>query len=167
MSEPPRILAAMARLAAVRGAARTEVTAAVHELVAAVREILADGDTYLRGLPNLNVAANPYRGLLVRPEPGSRKADRLPPPEGHSMGAEALVLDDTAALVMARRDRAGDYSCRDATDADLRAEDIEPILRTVDRALALHLAAVDGGVARYRKMHDLAAKVRTMLQGAA
>lgn len=167
----PKLLAAMEQLAHERTTARGAVLPAIRELVTAVREILGDaGAEFLRGMPNLNVSSNPYRGFLVRTtERGSRKDGRLPKPgngdptDQHGWGREVLVFDDRAQLVMARCNRSGDFNYRPAVDTDLRAEDITPIMLTVDDALAGHLAAVERGTERYRQLHHLAERLRTIL----
>lgn len=168
----PRLLAAMERLGKVRTDARHDAVPAIRELVAAVRELLVEKTTdtggYLRGMVNINVDANRYYGVIVHAERGGRK-DRLPPPHSHTdeYGREVLVLAEDAQLVMVARDRAGNFKERPATDADLRADDLGPIMRAVDYALTQHLANVERGIERYENISDLAGKLRAVLQGAA
>lgn len=169
MTNEPNLLAAMSRLASVRKDAHDEVVRAIYAVVGAVYDLLHSGIgfDFFRGMPNLNISSAPYRGLLVRVAPGSRKDDRLPAPDrGEDWGREALVFDDQARLVMARRRRDGEFVSRAAIGDDLRAEDIEPLMRTIDQAITAHLGAVDRGIARYQQLGAIAGKIRAALGGA-
>lgn len=158
---------AMAKITTMRTHAREEVTAAITELCVQLVELMKDaGASVLRGLPNLSHAVAPYRGVVVRAKHRDKTLLPLPERSSDGWGGETLVFTEKGTLMIARRNNRGEVNERSVGDTDLVAEDIVPVMESIDLALTRHLDAVDRGVTRYQAMQQLAAKLRTVLQEA-
>jgi len=146
-----RTQAASAHVVYVRSTARLEALRAIRELEKALQSALA-GDT-IRGMPDALSFRHdpPLQALRVGSETNWLPLD----------GREVLLLSRQGALVMGctftRRDGTGrSFEVRPVANEELRAQDLEHVTRTVQRALEGHLAHTQRVAANYETTSALA-----------
>jgi hypothetical protein len=137
---------ASAHVVYVRSTARVEAIRAIRELEKALQAALA-GDT-IRGLPDALSFRHdpPLQALRVGSETNWLPLD----------GREVLLLSRRGELLFGRVLGQGRYCTREVGDEELRAQDLEHVTRTVQRALVTHLARTEKVAANYETASNLA-----------
>lgn len=161
MGEPARklddLIAATAdastRIRAVRDDARLSATQVIRLIEMRVIESL-HGDT-IRGLSNL-VAGSEPPCFAAQLQPRRYGIDHALPPDGR----EALTMNRRGEfVVLARYPGSLAWSSRPAEDEDLRAEDLEPIVRAVQTAIERHLTRTAKRTASYASIAALSERL--------
>ncbi len=146
-----------------RDGARTAATRAVRTLEAALVEAL-QGHA-LRGIKNLGQGNAPIYAARVRGEPDTKLAW---PAEPDSL-TESLCIAANGSLVMIQcvtddQAHALDATSRPAQDADLLAEDVEALTRTLTTLLPRHIQAAERARERYQGIQALAERIERVLK---
>lgn len=139
-----------------RGVANGEALSAIRAIEARLREALG-GET-LKGLPNLLPdGTRPFHGLRLNNGGRHGTAEYLP-----RDGREVLALSRDGTIVMVARDVVhGEVlpSIRQAGDENLRADMLEPIVRSVQEALDGHLLRSEKRGVAHEETRKLAEKI--------
>jgi hypothetical protein len=140
------------------------VVQAVRALESALKERLDGGA--LRGLKNLGHNRDPLYAARIR----GKTDGRVPWPNEENATAETLVLMPSGRLEIAvcKTDAQGDMfdiEMRPAEDADLRAEDLEDLLRTLIDIIPRTVAYADKARERYAGLRELSLNAMRLLTG--
>jgi hypothetical protein len=150
-------------IAQARAEAVPEATRAVREVETALQEAL-DGEP-LRGLRNLGGSASFYAARV------RAKADKkLPGPNERKGERDWLCLSPKGELIIAWWEDVEDdeVELRDrlATDDELRVDDVEALLKTLQWILPRHIDAAERAKARYTKAVALSTRINEIMEAA-
>lgn len=144
------------RAISARENAREDAVKAIRELEARLVEAL-DGDT-LRGISRLQEGDTGIQGINVRGA-GKFGIDTYLPTDGR----EVLIISKGGRLQMASVNGGVEKEqARDAFDAELTAQDLEPIASAMQKALERHIVRAERTEKNYVRVTDLCEKLASV-----